>query len=801
MRRSVLICSLLAVLLASLGMTAPVAQAAPSWGTVKVVVSAPAGVPATVLVSGATQKVAAKPPTGTSRTVALTFAPGTYRVQPQALTFEGDSYGTRVSASSATVRAGKTTTVYVTYFGLPSAADLKVGVVDTDSVALDWTAPAGATFRLVRRVVDPQTGLARRGKLVPVTGTSVVDEGLRAGTTYDYSLYTSVSGRWTGPLKMTAGTAAPAGSPDAAAYAAASDTLVATAEDIGAVSRTGSGVRMTLAAGEAPRLLGSAVVLPPSEILEGGFLGRVAAVSADGRTVDLVPTGIGDAFDYYSIDVPEFGDLDEAEVTAAEQPVEPPTLEERRRAAEEPADIAPAGLQAECETSGPSASVTYSPSIKLGGSLKVDVRTRTWANIPVGATMDMSVTAKATGAVAVATGGSATCSLDLPKFTRQITAVPVPITLVLEPVAEFTVEGDVEVSNIGLTATAGMSAGGSIDGDGVDFTGSRILEAQPLTPEVTANGGIGITLGGALSLGPGVATEKAGVMAGLQGELGIIEAELSATFAVSDPRHDVCTEARFGGSISVGLTVEAWLGPWDFEYDIEVPGLNGEWNYLPKAHLPAGCEDTPPPTESLLGNGVDKVSDQVGGGGTQWGRVEGFVPGEETWVLSTGNFTDILGENGDYVSTDLGKPGDADLAALAGYETRDAVYYETTLVPTGDTLHVQYVFATEEYPMYVGSEYNDVVGVFVDGVNCATVPGTSEPVSVNTVNDQVNPGYFIDNLFRDYPIALNGLTVPLGCAVPVTPGDPVTVRIAVADASDAIYDSAVALVDQGIWSD
>ena len=37
--------------------------------------------------------------------------------------------------------------------------------------------------------------------------------------------------------------------------------------------------------------------------------------------------------------------------------------------------------------------------------------------------------------------------------------------------------------------------------------------------------------------------------------------------------------------------------------------------------------------------------------------------------------------------------------------------------------------------------------------------------------------------------------------MPVTPGKPVTVRIALADASDGAFDSAVALLDGGIWSD
>lgn len=37
--------------------------------------------------------------------------------------------------------------------------------------------------------------------------------------------------------------------------------------------------------------------------------------------------------------------------------------------------------------------------------------------------------------------------------------------------------------------------------------------------------------------------------------------------------------------------------------------------------------------------------------------------------------------------------------------------------------------------------------------------------------------------------------------MPVTVGKPVTVEIVAADTSDHVYDSAVALLDGGIWTD
>ena len=113
------------------------------------------------------------------------------------------------------------------------------------------------------------------------------------------------------------------------------------------------------------------------------------------------------------------------------------------------------------------------------------------------------------------------------------------------------------------------------------------------------------------------------------------------------------------------------------------------------------------------------------------------------------------------------------------------------------------MFASEEYPEFVGSQYNDVMAVCVNGQNCALVPGTNNPVSINTINDHTNASYYVDNATgaAGYSTSMDGLTVPLTCNLPVTPGQPVTIRIAVADAGDYAYDSAVALIDGGIFSD
>ena len=57
----------------------------------------------------------------------------------------------------------------------------------------------------------------------------------------------------------------------------------------------------------------------------------------------------------------------------------------------------------------------------------------------------------------------------------------------------------------------------------------------------------------------------------------------------------------------------------------------------------------------------------------------------------------------------MGGAGDSELTTLAGFPTFDAASYQVTLVPTGSTLHVKYVFASEEYPEYVvDSNFNDL---------------------------------------------------------------------------------------------
>ncbi len=168
-----------------------------------------------------------------------------------------------------------------------------------------------------------------------------------------------------------------------------------------------------------------------------------------------------------------------------------------------------------------------------------------------------------------------------------------------------------------------------------------------------------------------------------------------------------------------------------------------------------------------------------------------------------------------------GYSGDPYLNGLTTLGTNDVSFYSITFVPTADTLRFKYTFASEEYPEYACSSFNDVFGFFIYGpgingpynnnsVNIALVPDpadptgltfTDVPVAINNVNDAGNgPAlcdydysmYYNDN-FGSNTFTYDGfLDVFIAQAI-VTPCEEYTIILAIADGGDSIFDSAVFL--------
>lgn len=184
----------------------------------------------------------------------------------------------------------------------------------------------------------------------------------------------------------------------------------------------------------------------------------------------------------------------------------------------------------------------------------------------------------------------------------------------------------------------------------------------------------------------------------------------------------------------------------------------------------------------------------------------GDVPGPN---FDPGSFREIVGDqstsSSDDISTDLGTGGDSDLnSLLVGYTTHDAAVLEFKFQfgdgTIGGDLFFNFVFASEEYVNFIGSQYNDVFGFFVDGVNVALVPGTSDAITVNTINNSVNAGYYVNNVANESGIPVAGrdtsfdgmTTVITAQSLGLLPGEH-TMKFAVADASDGWLDAGVFL--------
>lgn len=171
-------------------------------------------------------------------------------------------------------------------------------------------------------------------------------------------------------------------------------------------------------------------------------------------------------------------------------------------------------------------------------------------------------------------------------------------------------------------------------------------------------------------------------------------------------------------------------------------------------------------------------------------------------ILSSGTLANVVGpNNSSSTSAQLGLPGDAALSALSGNQTFDATWLQFDFVPTANNVFIQYVFGSEEYNEYVNTSVNDVFAFFVNDQNIALVPGTTTPISINTVNNGNWPGlsagpctncaYFRDNMGGAFNIEADAMTTVLTGTATVNPGVTNTIRIAIADAGDSVYDSWV----------
>lgn len=222
----------------------------------------------------------------------------------------------------------------------------------------------------------------------------------------------------------------------------------------------------------------------------------------------------------------------------------------------------------------------------------------------------------------------------------------------------------------------------------------------------------------------------------------------------------------------------------------------------------------------FIGGGVTVTNVQFQGniGGTGCSQIGYFSNGNTTSlgmssgiVLATGCVENIAQVGSSFMSNIVGSAGLTEITNIAGNTSYDGARLEFDFIPQDSPIMFTYVFASEEYPEWVGSSYNDAFGFFISGpnpnggnynnVNIALIPNTSTPVSINNVNGGSYSQYYVNNDGSNNHPVFDGFTTPLVAQINVVPCQQYHIRISIADVGDQIYDSGVFLLRNSLATD
>jgi gliding motility-associated-like protein len=195
-------------------------------------------------------------------------------------------------------------------------------------------------------------------------------------------------------------------------------------------------------------------------------------------------------------------------------------------------------------------------------------------------------------------------------------------------------------------------------------------------------------------------------------------------------------------------------------------------------------------------------------------------------ILSTGFVADLSGPESQGVNSNavFGQGSSPILSAISGVSTHGSCIMEfdfTADIDTISDMHFDFVFGSEEYDTWACTQYADVFAFIISGPgitgnqNIAVVPGTTIPISINSINGNLNPGPLCTNMGPGSPfnalfvsnnggttIALNGFSVVLtAVATPIQPCDTYHMWLGIANGSDAILQSAVFLKENSFTVD
>ncbi len=231
-------------------------------------------------------------------------------------------------------------------------------------------------------------------------------------------------------------------------------------------------------------------------------------------------------------------------------------------------------------------------------------------------------------------------------------------------------------------------------------------------------------------------------------------------------------------------------------------------NLISNVFLGEGVE-----VKSITYRGVPQAVGYFTGGQAAIGIERGIV-------MTTGNASDagsVNGPNrgtgaGDQISVNNASTAtDPSLAAAATGPLLNAAVYEIRFVPSADTLRFRYCFASEEYPEFGCSSFNDVFGFFIQGpgfaqpTNIALIPGSGQVVSVRNIHPfEANPNgggaacqpanqQYYNTTPAGRTFGYDGYTSVFTALAIVRPCQEYTIKLTISDVQDNRYDSGVFL--------
>ena len=155
----------------------------------------------------------------------------------------------------------------------------------------------------------------------------------------------------------------------------------------------------------------------------------------------------------------------------------------------------------------------------------------------------------------------------------------------------------------------------------------------------------------------------------------------------------------------------------------------------------------------LIGSGVSVSNIQFNGGSSnitneQLGSFQdnnGLTTGLNSGFIMGSGDVQLAGQSNTSNGATLGGSGlmgsDFDLQSITSNQIYDECVIEFDFIPEGDSISFNYVFVSEEYPVYVCASFNDAFGFFLTGPNpngpnynaenIALIPNPNNP-STNT---------------------------------------------------------------------